>query len=348
MVTRDFAVRRDKILGLIINSYISTAVPIASRTISRKLRLNLSSATIRNIMSDLEEMGMIMHPHTSAGRIPTQKGYRYYINKLMQAELLNEEEKRRINKEYKNRINELDNVLDKTSDLLSSLTHQTGIVLFPLLQKSYFKKVQLIKVDEYRILMVLLSESGFTNDILIDTDGDIDQAELLRIANFINSHINKGSLLAIRRELMQRLIVERDSFFYVLERAKAIIDVMLDIVKENKVYLNGRAHIAAHPEFHDADKLQGLFNRLEDKDFLFSLLKKDMDEEGVHIYIGSEVDDELSDCSLITCNYCVGDTSCGTLGIIGPTRMEYGKMVAMVEYVASSLSRTLSSERSRI
>lgn len=342
MLTKDLNSRRDKILELIVDTYIDTATPIASRTISRKLRLSLSPATIRNVMSDLEELGLITHPYTSAGRIPTQKGYRYYIDRLMHAELLTEEEKRRIGREFKIRVNELDDILEKTSNILSSVSNQTGMVLFPILQRGVFGHVELVKLNNDKLLIVLMTKSGFTKDILIDIEGGLEDRELERISNFLNSHAGKGSLSKIRKEVVQRLLAERDSFFYVLEKTKNIIDVMLDIAKENKLYLDGRMHMTEHPEFNDVYKLKSLFRRLEDKDFLLSILKKNLYEEGVRVYIGSELDEEFSDCSIITRNYCIGDASCGSLGVIGPTRMEYAKLVSMVNYVADTLSEVLS------
>lgn len=343
MPVKDFNLRRDKIFELIVDNYIDTASPIASRTISRKLRLGLSSATIRNVMSDLEELDLITHPHTSAGRIPTEKGYRYYIDKLMQARLLTEEEKRRINREFKARVSELDEVLAKTSRVLSSLTNEASVVLFPLLQRSPFNHMELIRLGHERLLAVLVTESGVTEDLIIYTDDDIDGTDLVRISNFINSHINGRTLSMIRKEIMQKLLAEKDSFFYILEKAKYILDTLLSIIKENRFYLDGRACIAEQPEFKDVNKLRSLFRMLEDKDFLFTLLKKALDEEGIRVYIGSEIgSDDFLNCSLITSNYCIGDTACGTLGVIGPTRMEYAKLVSMVEYVASTLTGALS------
>jgi len=297
-------------------------------------------------MSDLEEIGYITHPHTSAGRIPTQKGYRYYIDTLMQAKLLNEEERRFVNREFKIKVSELNNLLAKTSKILSSITNQTGVVLFPVLRKRIFKHVELISLGNRKMLVIFMTESGLTEDFIIDMNNTIEQADLSRISNFINSQMGKGSLASIRREIMKRLLAERNSFFYVLEQAKVVIDILLNIVKENRLYLDGRAHLAEHPEFRDADKLRHIFRSLEDEDFLQAMLERDINEEGVRVYIGSEIDnDTFSECSLITCNYSSGDTTCGTLGVIGPTRMEYSKMVSMVKYVASTLSGVLTYER---
>jgi len=341
MSTKDQNSRRDKILGMIVDTYVSTAEPIASRAISKKLRLGLSSATIRNVMSDLEEMGFITHPHTSAGRIPTSKGYRYYIDRLMRAALLTEEEKRNINRIFKSRVNDLSDMLDKTSHILSIITSQTGVVLFPLLQKSPFKHVEFIKLDIKKILIILITESGLTQDFAVNIDEDIEESDLMRISKFINSNIGKGSLASIRKEITQRLLTERDSLFYILEKAKIIIDIMLDIIKENKVYLDGTLHMTEQPEFRDVNKLKSLLGKLEDRDFIFALLKRSLDNEGARVYIGSELSNDFSDCSLITCNYCIGDTSCGSLGIIGPTRMEYAKLITMVDYVATTLTERL-------
>jgi len=341
MLQKDLNTRRDKILGLIIDTHVNTAEPIASRAISKKLRMSLSPATVRNVMSDLEEQELITHPHTSAGRVPTEKGYRYYINKLMRASLLTQEEKKNIDKEFKIKLSELNSLLDRTSGILSLITNQTGIVLFPVLQKSFFKHVELVKLRDNDILIVLLTASGVTKDFVISLSEDISESELSRIANFINKYMGKGSLDYIKKEISQRLIAERDAFFYVLEKAKAIIDIMLDIIKENKMYLNGRSHITEQPEFENITKLKSLLGHLEDKEFMFSLLKRMVDKEGTNIYIGSELGSDFSECSLITCDYCIGDTSCGTLGIIGPIRMEYARLISIVDYVAQKLSEVL-------
>ncbi len=341
MLQKDLNMRRDKILGLIIDSHVNTAEPIASRSISKKLRMSLSPATVRNVMSDLEEQELITHPHTSAGRIPTEKGYRYYISRLMRASLLTEEEKKSIDREFKVKLNELNSLLDRTSNILSLITNQTGIVLFPILQKSFFKHVELVRLDESDILIVLFTASGVTKNFVVNLNENISEPELSRISNFINKYMGKGSLDDIKREIGRRLIAERDSFFYVLEKAKAIIDIMLDIIKENKLYLNGRSHITEQPEFENIDKLKNLLRHLEDKDFMFSLLKKMIDKEGTNIYIGSELGGDFSECSLITCNYCIGNTSCGTLGVIGPIRMEYSRLISIVGYVAQKLSGVL-------
>jgi heat-inducible transcriptional repressor len=293
-------------------------------------------------MSDLEEAGLITHPHTSAGRIPTEKGYRYYIDRLMQVKLLTEEEKKNINREFKARVKELDDVLEKASGILSSVTHQTGIVLFPLLQQTLFKHVEFVKLGRRKLLMVLMTESGFAKDFAIDIDDDIEHSELLRISNFINSHIDKGSLNKIRRDIMQGLLAEKDSFFYVLEKAKELIDLMLEVASEDKVYLDGRFHIADQPEFSNIERLKRIYHILENEDLILPLLKKGVDEQGIHVYVGSELSDELSDCSLIMRNYHVGEGCCGALGVIGPMRMEYAKLVSMVDYIASTLSRILS------
>jgi len=341
MVQKDTNIRKDKILGLIIDTYISTAEPIASRAISKKLRMSLSSASVRNVMSDLEEQGLITHPHTSAGRIPTEKGYRHYIDKLMRASLLTEEEKRSVDKEFKARTSELNALLDKTSNVLSSITNQAGIVLLPFLQKTPFKHIELIRLGSNEILVVLITSLGVTKDFVISIDEDIPAQEISRISNFINKYMGKYSLSDIRKEIMQRLIAEKDSFFYVLEQAKAIIDIMLDIIKENRIYLDGRFHVTEQPEFESIEKMKNILKRLEDKDFLFSLLKKVCDKEGPSIYIGSELGVDFSECSLITCNYSIGDASCGALGIIGPTRMEYGRLISIVDYIATKLSGVL-------
>jgi len=224
---------------------------------------------------------------------------------------------------------------------LSSITSQAGIVLLPFLQKSPFKHIELIKLGPNEILAVLLTSSGVTKDFVVTLSEDIPASEVSRISNFINKYMGKNSLSDIRKEITQRLIAERDSFFYVLEKAKAIIDIMLDVVRENRIYLDGRFHITEQPEFENIEKIKNILKKLEDKDFLFSLLKRVSDKEGPNVYIGSELGDNFSDCSLVMSNYCIGEASCGMLGIIGPTRMEYARLISIVDYVSGKLSEVL-------
>lgn len=343
---KDLEFRRNKILELVINNYVDTAAPIASRTISRCSRLGLSPATVRNVMSDLEDMGFITHPHTSAGRIPTEEGYRYYINTLMQAKFLTEEEKNFIDKEFCSKTDELDEFFNKISKILSTITMCAGVVLMPVFSKSFFDSVDFISLSYGKVLVILSSNTGFSEHVVICPPFKTDNSELQRIANFLNTYMGKGSLKSIRREIVKRLLAERDAFFYVLEKSKMILELMLSLVKDNKVYLDGKLYLAEQPEFNNIQKLKKLFKVLEDETSLSLLLLKCMNEDGVKIYIGSELEcNDFCECSMIGCSYFTNNVPSGTIAVIGPTRMEYSKLVSMVSYVASKLSKILAGQR---
>lgn len=342
MIKDNFESRKNKILELVIENYIDTASPISSRTISRRLRRTLSPATIRNVMADLEDAGFITHPHTSAGRIPTDKGYRYYVNILMQIKLLTDEEKKRIDKIFKQKYEEVDDALINTCRLLSSIAGEVGLVAFPTLEKGIFRHIELLEVGKDEILAVLITRSGLTKNIIVKFGKPLKRGDLNRIANFLNTRFNEISLYDIKKAIMQQLLIERDAFFYILNETKRIIDLMLNNIKNEKVYLEGASKIIMQPEFKNLDKIETLLKALENPCVLTSIVRKSFDKEGIAIYIGEEIDIKgLCDCSLVACGYMMRNNHLGTLGIIGPKRMPYGKIVSLVDYVSKALGEIL-------
>ncbi|MFH0732546.1 MAG: heat-inducible transcriptional repressor HrcA [Candidatus Omnitrophota bacterium] len=334
--------RKEKILELVIEDYINTAVPISSRAISRKLRKALSPATVRSVMADLEDAQLITHPHTSAGRIPTDKGYRHYVDTLMQTRLLTEQEKKRVSDTFKNKFEEIDNVIVKTTRLLSSIAEEVGLVTFPILEKGAFRHIELVELDSNRILAVLVTNSGLIKNMVVEFDEPLKKGDLGKIANFLNTRFDGVSLHEIKKAITQQLLLERDSFFYILDETKCVIDLMLNSIKGKRVYLEGASRIVMQPEFNNIDKVEGLLAALEDPDILDSIAQKSLDNDGVGVYIGEEIGIEpLNDCSLITCNYKIKKDRLGLLGIIGPKRMQYAKMVSLVDYMANILSEML-------
>ena len=334
----DLKSRKNKILELIIDRYVDTAMPVSSRAISQKLRNVLSPATIRNVMSDLEEEGFIMHPHTSAGRMPTKKGYRYYVDTLMQVKLLTEDEKRQVDAVFKDKMDELDNLIKKTSKLLSVITNEASIIALPLFKMSSFKQIELVQLSGRKLLAVLITKNGILKNIIIETDEPLKDSDLLRIKKILNTQFNGISLYQIRKSLASQLLLQRDSFFYVLDKAKSIVDSMLANIKENDFCFEGASNILQQPEFNDLDKIAKFLKVMEAPEGLSSFIRRDYEKEGVNIYIDDEIDiDELCGCSIITCNYALTDDFFGTLGIIGPMRMEYSKIISVVNYIADIL-----------
>lgn len=340
MFLRDIAQRQNQILEIIVSSYVDTALPVGSRVVSKMV--GLSSATVRNIMADLEEMEYITHPHTSAGRIPTDKGYRCYIESLMRVKDINRKEARRIEEEYRTRRKGIEDIIKKTAEVLASITHQTGIILFPKFNKSVFKRIDLISVGRRRVLAVLITSTGIVKSFIIETEEDMER-ELGAVTNLLNSDYYGLTLEDIKEGLIKRLRQERDSFHSVVKETSDIIELMLQLFREDELYLGGPSCLLSQPEFEDADYAKAMLHIFEDKSALSRLLEEDIGEKGIKVYIGKENKyKNIQNCSVLTSGYRVKDELVGRLGIIGPTRMAYSHMIPLVNYISETVTKTLS------
>lgn len=339
MFKEDINKRRDKILEIIVSSYVNSALPIGSRMVSKIL--GLSSATIRNAMSDLEELGYIMHPHTSAGRIPTDKGYRCYIESIMRIKNITKQEERRIKEEYFSKRKSIEDVIKKTAEILSAITHHTGIILFPRFKGVTFKHIDLIHIASKKILVVLVTSSGVVRNFILGTKEEFKK-DLDTIANLLNTSCYGLSLQEIKEILMKRLSEERDSSYFILQEGSLIIESLMQSYYGNELYMEGASHLLAQPEFEDAKAAKRILEAFEKKEDLAELMENDIDEVGVKIYIGRENRfPNMRSCSLVTSGYRVKNELVGRLGVIGPTRMEYSHLIPVVNYISEVVSRTL-------
>ncbi len=329
--------RKKKILRAVVYNYITTAIPVGSRTVAKKYRLHLSPATIRNCMADLEESGYLTHPHTSAGRIPTDKGYRFYVNSLMERADLSLEEKIRIKKEYSHRINRIDQIMEETSQVLSLLSHYTGLVLAPNLEKSIFHHLELVSLENGRILSILITGSGLVKNKIIETEKILPKERLGEILNLINDRLSNLPLKRIKEFISDQLKIETS--------ARKIWELMNQIFTWDGVeelYLGGRINILEHPEFKDLARSKSIFQALEEKRLLAEVLSKTASSEGVRVLIGKETRcRKIRDLSLVTSTYRINGRPVGVLGIIGPRRMEYSKVVSLVDFMAKMVSKVL-------
>jgi heat-inducible transcriptional repressor len=305
--------------------------------------VGLSSATIRNIMADLEEQGYIMHPHTSAGRVPTDKGYRLYIESLMRTKEINRKEAQYIEEEYRSKRKGIEDIIKKSADLLAGITRQTGIVLFPKFQKSRFKRIDFVSAGKNRVLVVLVTSNGLVRSFIVETEEELAR-DLDKIANLLNSDYDDLTLDEIKQRLFLRLKQERDSFYNIISETSGVIDSILQLFSEDELYLGGASRILSQPEFEDTHAAQGLMEIFENKDALSRLLEEDLDEEGIKIYIGRENKHKgMRNCSLVTCRYRLKGDLAGRLGIIGPTRMDYDHLIPLVNYVSKKMTGALDS-----
>lgn len=330
--------RKLQILQAIIDDYIVSAEPVGSRTLAKKYELGISSATIRNEMADLEDMGYLEQPHTSAGRIPSDKGYRLYVDRLMKVKGLTIPEAKHIKEFYERKTRQIERVIFQTASILSDITNYTSVVLGPQLNKVLVKHIQLVPIDSQLALMVVVTNSGIIKDTVIGIPEAIDGEYLNRVSNMLNElfvdksfgDIKLESLLEIQRSM------SKDRKFF-----NALVDALTDSLaaqERKEVYLGGTTNIFNFPEYHDILKVKEFLNLMEEKDLLYNLLINP-EKDGVAIIIGEENEyKELHEYSIVTATYRIGDRILGTLGIIGPTRMEYSKAVSVMDYMGKSLS----------
>jgi heat-inducible transcriptional repressor len=333
--------RKKKILLAIIQDYISTAEPVGSRTISRKYNLGVSPATIRNEMADLEDLGLIEQPHTSAGRIPSDLGYRYYVDYLMQPEKLSTEQLQFINRNYADKAHEVGKVINRTGQLLSNLTKYTSIVMSPQMSQAKIKHVQLVSMTPTMAIVIIVMDSGAVYHQQIEVAESINYQDLEQISRVLNAKLAGNNMESIKRTLLNEIYLE-------LTRYRDFVDVALELMQNNlskhiegKIYLGGVYNILNQPEFHNIEKLKTLLSLLEKESLLQEILMGKNDS-GLSVRIGVENNQEaIKDCTMITATYHMGDQMQGTIGVLGPTRMEYSKAITIVEHLSKILNYTL-------
>lgn len=344
MVTTELNERERNILRYIIQQFILTALPVGSRNIAKKYELGISPATVRNIMADLEESGFIDHPHTSAGRVPTDKGYRFYVDSLMDVQHLRNSEKGIINKELEKDNFETDDLIRITSSLLSNITRQLACVTYPKIDSGLLEKLQIISLSPTRILVIISIKSGLVKTITLELYSEIKDSQIELVQSLLNERLCGLTLREIRSSFEDRF---KDISDFERPIIRLFIDSLDKIFKENRqpdsLVITGAKNVIKQPEFEDPEKFQSIIELIEDKDVVIHILEKsgEVDDNKVFISIGSENKyRKLNDYSLVSKEYKFGEIS-GTLGIIGPKRMEYSKIVAIVDYMAKLLSDIL-------
>lgn len=334
----DLSERKLKILQAIVGDYIRYAEPVGSRTLSKKYDMGISAATIRNEMSDLEEMGLLTHPHTSAGRVPSDKAYRLYVNSLMQKYELPESEKKVIDDRISSGIAELDRTLQRASQILSELTNLTAFAMTPTQDSNRLKYINVLPVDARTVVLMIVAESGkITNTAVhLKADYDVKQLELL---SKVMTHNYKGKKLTSLLTLDIIKDVEND----IAALGRIAEDIVPSFLRtlENMLnvdlYVEGLDRIFYIPEYSDFNRAKMFMEMVSRKKELENtLLNRD---SGVIITIGGEnTEENMKDCSLITATYCVDGTCVGKLGVVGPTRMKYDEVTSVIEYLTQNLN----------
>ena len=330
--------RKMKILQAIIRNYLETGEPVGSRTISKYTDLNLSSATIRNEMADLEELGYIVQPHTSAGRVPSDAGYRLYVDTMM-------EEKQREVDEMKEELlekeNRLDHLLKQTAKLLAVNTNYATIVSAPLIHRNKLKFIQLSKVSAAQVLAVIVVEGNVIKNTILDIKDEISDETMLKLNILLNTHLNGLSIDEINLAMISSLKQQAGIHSEIISE---VIDAVAESIhdeEELEIYTSGANNIFKYPELSDNEKASELINTLEEKQVLNELVQgalADGNSNGIQVYIGKESSIQtMKDCSIVTATYDLGEGMKGTIGIIGPKRMDYDKVVDNLKKVMHQL-----------
>ncbi len=338
--------RKMKILTAIIRNYLETGEPVGSRTISKYTDLNLSSATIRNEMSDLEEMGLIVQPHTSAGRIPTDQGYRLYVNTLLeeQSQVLEEKDKEisQIKSVMVERVDRVELMLRQMAKILAANTNYATMISGPALHQTKLKFIQLSLVESHRLLIVIVAEGNIIKNTLAEVGVELTQEGVLQLNLLLNNTLNGLSLEQITLGIITALKEQAGEYSEVVE---VVIDAVAMAMKpeggQSQVYTSGATNIFKYPELTSGGTATELISAFEEKDELGNLLNQlDGGNTGIQVYIGNETPIQMmQDCSIVTAKYELGDGLQGTIGIVGPKRMDYEKVMGTLQTLKEQLDQ---------
>ncbi|UCC66866.1 MAG: heat-inducible transcription repressor HrcA [Deltaproteobacteria bacterium] len=337
---------RDKqVLKILINDYISTGEPVGSRTVAKKSDLNLSPATIRNVMADLEEMGFLFQPHTSAGRIPTEKGLRFFADALLDLQGLSVPEREEIRNTCQDCKTDISTLMRKTCWILSAFSNYTGIVMAPPLQKTIFKHIEFIRLRRTQILVIFVASSGLVQNRVVGLEEDLSQGELDKITHYLNDLLTGLPLGEVRERIVEEMRREKRTYDELLQKALQLGGKVLITREERDLYIEGQVNILDEPSFADVERMKELFKAFEEKSLLVKLLDRSMKARGVQILFGSECQIAgIEGCSLITSTYGHPGRFLGILGVIGPMRMNYSRVIPVVDFTAKLLTEILESE----
>jgi heat-inducible transcriptional repressor len=339
--------RRREVLRTLIQLHVDSGEPVGSESLSRALGRSLSPASLRAIMADLEALGYLDHPHTSAGRVPTDDGYRFYVDWLMKAHPLAPGEAARIASELRTPEASVEQTMERASHVLSRLSRHVGFVLAPDIERTSFRHVDLVPLGPPRVLVVMVSATGIVTHKVIEVEEELGPSDLQACANYLNEHFAGMTLGAIRARLLELMKEEKALYDSLLKKVVALGERAFSVGEgEPSVYLDGTSNILAQPEFEDLERMQALFRTFEEKSRLVRILNACIAGDGIRVLIGHEnPDPELRDLSLVTTSCRLeGEPGFG-LGVLGSTRMEYAHVVSLVDHVARAVSEILRGHR---
>ncbi|UCC80260.1 MAG: heat-inducible transcription repressor HrcA [Candidatus Zixiibacteriota bacterium] len=339
--------RERKILKVLIDHYVLTAEPVASRAIAKKYGLKLSPATVRNTIKDLEEIGLVSQPHTSAGRVPTTEGYRIYVNYLLQPDEPSEPDQQMISDFLSGALSGIDQILEQTSRVLGSVSSQLGITIAPQFESGIITRLELIPVAERRVLVVLAMKSGLAKTVLLEVETELKDIGLRETASILNERLCGLSIGELKRTIKRRLAEPTRGNPQLIKMFIESSDELLSFSGERDIHFGGTSYLMNQPEFNDPGKMRELLNLLDRRETVGRLMSEASGVEGIRVVIGvdsEEKSDEIgrtAELSILSSTYTAGKFK-GVLGIMGPTRMPYSRLIGIVDFTAKRLSQILS------
>ncbi|HQG41711.1 MAG TPA: heat-inducible transcriptional repressor HrcA [Spirochaetota bacterium] len=342
MHTKQLNDREAQVLKAIVYEYIATGKPVGSRSFVQKYSFSLSPATMRNIMFDLEQMGYLSHPHTSAGRIPTDKGYRFYVDSLLDTYETVAKTDIEVREEMLAREIELDKIFMSIVKMLSLISKYTGIALMPKPDFTVVKHIELISLTSNDVLFIIVTRTGIVIHKKVKLSSSINQDDLYKYSRFLTAELSGYSLVEIRQSLINQLRTVTDVETSVRDVALDITELALKDEQEPDIYIDGIENLLHIPDIVEAEKLHEIVRFIEQKDTLRKIMEDLRQKEGVFTLIGDEIKDiAIPCCSIIASSYKIGNSPVGVVGVIGPTRMDYEKVVPLVDYTGKVVSNFL-------
>ncbi|MDP8233992.1 MAG: heat-inducible transcriptional repressor HrcA [Candidatus Saelkia tenebricola] len=337
--------RKKKILTSIVKTYIETASPVASKMLVSKYRLDFSPATVRNIMAELEDMGYLQHLHTSSGRIPTDKGYRHYVDTIMETQQLTPSEKKKILMKLINaQWEEMENLLESALNVVSNYTNQMSVLVYYRARNIYVEKIDLIYINKLRILFIIVADSGDVVHLFIEDENLPKIDELSKLLNFVNSELKGEALNDIKNKIKKNLISSHNPFYHVFSNLLILLIEALENIEEKAFLYQGTNKITKCPEFNNVSVLHNIIDMLEKEVELVKMLESDFKGSDISIHIGRENPYQCAhNCCIISAQYKLKGRVLGTIGVLGPTRLPYGRTVSVVKYVSEILGQALES-----
>lgn len=333
--------RQKLILSVIVDDYIRSAEPVGSRSISKRGDVGYSPATIRNEMSDLEELGFLEQPHTSAGRIPSQKGYRYYVDHLLSPGSLSALEKELITSFFESKIQEVEGVVQQAASILSSLTNYTAIVLGPETYKTTLASLQLIPLNERSAVAIIVTNTGHVENRTVSIPEGVPVNEIEKFVNLMNAKLKGVPLYRLRSKMYSELVAELSKHVAGYENLIAVVESVLEGDESDRLYLGGATNMLSQPEFKDVDKVKTILELFDQTQTLLSMFERT--PAGIQVRIGGENSLEaINNCSIITASYSIDGQPVGAIGILGPTRMDYRRVIAVLDLFTKDMTNSLS------